>query len=343
MRIAIVNDMKMAAEVLRRVIATSPNYQLAWIAADGKEAVERCKTDRPDLILMDLIMPVMDGVESTRRIMKECPCPILVVTARISNAIGKVYDAMGAGALDAVNTPVLNRDGVVSGGLHLLEKIAVIGRLIGDCRHDPIATPIPPPNTGSKLPKLILIGSSTGGPQALSNVLAGLPKGINLAVIIAQHVDMDFAPGLVDWLASRSPMPVSAAVAGEPPKAGHVNIAVSPDHLVIACDLTLIYTPNPRECPYRPSVDALFRSAATYWPDPGEAILLTGMGRDGAQGMLQLRKRKWHTIAQAEDDCVVYGMPKAAAELDAAVEVLPSNRIAASILSRVAYKGVDPI
>jgi two-component system response regulator WspF len=131
MKIAIVNDLLMASEALRRTVASCPEYSVAWIARDGEEAVRKCEKDRPDLILMDLIMPVMNGVEATRRIMQSSPCAILVVTATVEGNVALVFDAMGHGALDAVNTPVLGTDGSLHGSRELLTKIENIGRLIG--------------------------------------------------------------------------------------------------------------------------------------------------------------------------------------------------------------------
>ncbi|MBC7977496.1 MAG: response regulator, partial [Myxococcales bacterium] len=139
MRIGIVNDLALATEAIRRVLVASAVHQVAWIARDGAEAVARCAEDRPDLVLMDLIMPVLDGVEATRRIMAATPCPILVVTATVDGSFGRVYDALGAGALDAVNTPVLGGPDGAAGAAALLAKIAVIGRITGTGS----ATPMP--------------------------------------------------------------------------------------------------------------------------------------------------------------------------------------------------------
>jgi two-component system response regulator WspF len=131
MRIAIVNDMLLACEALRRVVLSVPEHQVAWTARDGAEAIERARADRPDLILMDLIMPRMNGAEATRRIMAESPCPILIVTATVGGRMNKVFEAMGHGALDAVNTPTLGPQGEVQGAAALLDKIATVGKLIG--------------------------------------------------------------------------------------------------------------------------------------------------------------------------------------------------------------------
>ncbi|MEW6365907.1 MAG: response regulator, partial [Acidobacteriota bacterium] len=129
MRIAIVNDMILAVEALRRVVTSRPDLSIAWVALDGQEAVDKCAADRPDIILMDLIMPVMNGVEATRRIMRDSPCAILVVTATVQGNISLVFEAMGCGALDAVQTPVLGPGGHISGGADLLARIGIVGQL----------------------------------------------------------------------------------------------------------------------------------------------------------------------------------------------------------------------
>src|SRR5262245_879189 len=138
MRIAIVNDLALAQAVLRRLVESIPGYTVAWTAADGAEAVRKAAADRPDVILMDLIMPVMDGAEATRRIMASSPCPILVVTASVGGNFGKVYEALGAGGLDAVKTPVLGPGGQLEGGSAILERLTKLER----------ATAVLPPSPG---------------------------------------------------------------------------------------------------------------------------------------------------------------------------------------------------
>jgi two-component system response regulator WspF len=340
MRIAIVNDVRMAAETLRRVVASVPGYDVAWIAYDGAEAVSQCAIDRPDLILMDLIMPVMDGVEATRQIMTQSPCAILVVTATVEGNAAQVFQAMSHGALDAVNTPMLGIGGDPSSGQALTDKVATIAKLLG--KRGGQSTEPPPERTRSlevpslgAAPPLIAIGSSTGGPAALAEILAALPANLRAAIVIAQHVDEQFSQGMADWLNDRTPLPVAIARPGGRLEVGKVLLAGTNDHLVVDANLRLRYTPEPRHYPYRPSVDVLFESLANHWPQPGSAIVLTGMGRDGARGLKTLRDRGWRTIAQDRATCVVYGMPKAAAELGAAQQVLPIGAIAPALLSQL--------
>ncbi|HCE44684.1 MAG TPA: chemotaxis response regulator protein-glutamate methylesterase [Lentisphaeria bacterium] len=331
MRIAIVNDMKMAVEILRRIVSSqSPRHEVAWVAYDGREAVEKCIKDTPDLILMDLIMPVMDGAESTRRIMAAAPCGILVVTASVKGNSSKVFEAMSCGALDAVNTPAIGTDGNMSGAEQLLRKINQLEIL---CRNPASGTIhlkktfTADPGISSATPYLVAVGASTGGPAALAKLVAELPAGFGAAMVIIQHIDKEFSAGLATWLSSFSKVKVNIAVAGESPVPNNIYLAETNDHLTINSSLRFIYTEDPLELPYRPSVDVFFESVYRNWPRNGSAVVLTGIGRDGAQGILALKKKGWRTMAQNKESCVVYGMPKAVAELGAADMILPPEMI----------------
>ena len=333
MRIAIVNDLRMAVEILRRAIAMEPGHQVAWIAYNGAEAVDMCRADRPDLILMDLIMPEMDGVEATRRIMKTCPCPILVVTATVSGNAGKVFEAMGCGALDASATPFLAAGGGIEGARDLLKKIATIGKLTGKGAALPAPAPGAAAGARHRRMAMVAIGASTGGPAALADILGALPAKLQAPVVIVQHVDAQFAGGLVDWLQAHSRMPTRLAIEGVAPEPGTVYVAGTNDHLVIDPGRRFRITPEPLDYPYRPSADVFFNSLCRNWPLGGAAVLLTGMGRDGAAGLLNLRRAGWRTIAQDKATSVIFGMPKAAADLGAAEQILPLDKIAAAILA----------
>jgi len=331
MRIGIVNDVRAACEALRRVVDSLPDHEIAWMAADGVEAVAMAKRDRPELILMDLIMPHLDGVQATRQIMASAPCAILVVTATVSGNISLVYEAMGFGALDAVDTPMLGPAGAVCGAGALVEKIGMIATIVGssDTRR-----PTRPAATGGP-PKLVVVGASTGGPKAISDLLLPLPHDWNAAVLVVQHVDVAFSQGLAKWLSDRTGRAVRVAEHGQHPAAGDVLLAGTNDHLVLSKSRTLEYREEPREVFFRPSVDVFFESVADHWPQTGIAILLTGMGRDGARGLLKLRSRGWHTLAQDEASSVVWSMPKAGIDAGAACEVLSVDQMARSLIARI--------
>ena len=341
MRIGIVNDMSMAREALRRVVVSSPEHKVIWTASDGAEAIALAREERPDLILMDLVMPGTDGVEATRRIMGESPCAILVVTATVSGHLSKVYQAMGYGALDAIDTPALGTRGDVTGAALLLHKIEIINMLIGKPAERPRyrqseSASMSPASFGPRveqpsLKPLVVLGASTGGPHALAKVLSHLPATLAATIIIVQHVDAAFAPGLGQWLTEQARRPVTVITEEHRPDPRQVLLSATDDHLLLGEDLRLYYSAEPRTVCYRPSVDVFFGSVARNWRRPGVAALLTGMGRDGAQGLLQLRGLGWRTIAQDESSSVVWGMPRAAIEIGAAEEVLHLDRIAEAI------------
>lgn len=331
MKIAIVNDMPMAVEALRRAIALEPAHQVVWVASNGAEAVERCAECVPDLILMDLIMPVMDGVEATRQIMAATPCAIVIVTVDREQNMHRVFEAMGHGALDVVDTPAMGAGDPKQAAAPLLRKILNIGWLIGerDSRVSTVETPV-----RQNLPRhgLVVIGSSAGGPVALEILLKGLPTNFPAAIVLVQHVDQVFAVGMAEWLSSASGLPVRLARDGEPPQAGTVLLAGTNHHIRLLKNGHLAYTAEPVNEIYRPSIDVFFESVARYWRGDAVGVLLTGMGRDGAQGLKTMRQQGFLTIAQDQGSSAVYGMPKAAADIDAAVEIRPLDQIAPRLI-----------
>jgi len=351
MRIAIVNDMLLAVEAMRRAVVSSGEHRVAWVARDGAEAVALARQDRPDLILMDLIMPRMDGVEATRLIMAQAPCPILVVTANMNENPGQVFEAMGAGALDAVTTPVLGRPGradparpgpLRAAGQHrgpnpdgsgdtdgtrgLLAKIDSIRRLTGDGLTRTGVNGPPPPE--KQRDQLVAIGASAGGPAAVAKVLGDLPADFPAAIVVVQHVDVQFARGLADWLGLHTVLQVQLALEGDVVRPGRVFLSGRDQHLVFTGPRQLGYVKPAAECSFCPSVDVFYASAQRHWTGRLAGVLLTGMGRDGAVGLKALRGAGHLTIAQDAASCAVYGMPKAAAEMDAAAQILPLDQIA---------------
>lgn len=327
MKIAIVNDMPMAVEALRRALAFEPAHQVVWVASNGSEAVQRCAALTPDLILMDLIMPVMDGVEATRRIMAATPCAIVIVTVDREQNVHRVFEAMGHGAMDVVDTPAIGAGDPKEAAAPLLRKILNIGWLVG--QRDSHVRPTPAP-LGVVVQRngLVAIGSSAGGPAALEVVLKGLPGEFPAAIVLVQHVDQVFAAGMAQWLSSSSGLQVRLACEGEPPQSGVVLLAGTNHHIRLLKSGTLAYTAEPVNEIYRPSIDVFFESVASYWSGDAVGVLLTGMGRDGAQGLKLMRQRGFLTIAQDQQSCAVYGMPKAAAAIDAAMEIRPLDTIA---------------
>jgi two-component system response regulator WspF len=337
MKVAIVNDSKMAAEILRRILAELPDFTLAWIAYSGDEALRLCAQSKPDIILMDLIMPGIDGAETTRRIMQTTPCVILVVTATTVGNRDMVFEAMGYGALDAVNTPVLGAGESLDGAEPLIQKLRMVSRLVGDHgeRLGHLRQKAAVPDT-SGLP-IVAIGASTGGPQALAQILSQLPPQFPGVVLVVQHVDEQFTPSLAAWLRHSSALPVCIARDGETVHSGGVWIAGTSNNLTYD-NGRLTYTPAPKNAIHSPSIDALFLSLARPHRATRIGVLLTGMGRDGAAGLLALRKSGALTIAQDAETSVVYGMPKAAVENNGAGEVMPLQSIGPRIRDAILHQ-----
>ena len=183
--------------------------------------------------------------------------------------------------------------------------------------------------------KLIAIGASAGGPAAIAIILRALPADFPAAIVIVQHIDADMAVGMADWLSTQTPLPVRPAQEGDRPTQGAALVAATPDHLVLKAPERVGYTRDPIDYAYRPSVDAFFESVHRYWKGEAVGVLLSGMGGDGARGLKALRDQGRYTIAQDKETSAVYGMPKAAAKLDAAVDILPVERIASALIAAV--------
>jgi two-component system response regulator WspF len=333
-RIGIVNNLSRETEALLQAVALKPEHHVIWIGKSGADAVELCAKEKPDLILMGLLAG-MDGVEATRRIMVSAPCAIVIVTGSVQVNAARVFEAMGQGALDVVDLPA-GTGSLQENAAPLLAKIATISRLIGE---KDVLRRVPASGNGSsgslRQHPLIAIGASAGGPSALAAVLRGLPSDFPAAIVVIQHVEAQFAGGMADWLSQQSAVPVSVATEGACPAIGRVLLAGTSDHLALKTATRLGYTPEPRDYPYRPSVDVFFDSVSRLWRGDAVGVLLTGMGSDGALGLRELRSRGHHTIAQDRATSAVYGMPKAAAALNAAVDILPMDRIASRLVDVV--------
>ena len=335
MKIGIANDVAMAAEALRRAIAGTNEHQVIWIARTGLEAVRMCIDKRPDLVLMDLNMPELDGVEATRQIMEKAPCAILVVTGVPQDSVSQVFRALGAGALDVTATPVMA--GAGGDAAALLAKIKTIGKLVRASRSD-VVKPHAPSAHSDGVRHLLAIGASTGGPLAVAHILRGWIPPPGTAVVVVQHIDANFAGHFSKWLGEQLAMPVKVIEEGDALEAGCVQIARTNDHLTLSSRQRLHYAQEPRDYPYRPSVDVFFDCVAHEWKGEATGILMTGMGRDGAQGLLSMRRAAKATIAQDQASSAVYGMPRAAADIDAAQQILSLEQIARLLRSRPGSK-----
>jgi two-component system response regulator WspF len=328
MRIAIAHESRGTIAALKQAISTVREWKVAWTATDGESAVSHCASDRPDVLLVSPVLPGLDGVEVTQRVMRDSPCVVVVVTDEHRRHPGEVFEAMGAGAVDAIQAPAVGTSGRLSGVDAVVSRLQIASRLV--VSREPAAPPRRA-TVRAAAPQLVAIGASTGGPAAVAEVIAALPEGFPAAVVVVQHVDAQFTENLASWLGAQTRLPVRLAQAGQRPAPGEVALTGSNDDLALTAHLEFTYR-RPRDGTfYHPSADVFFESVAAYWPAAGVAALLTGIGSDGAEGLLALRAKGWHTIAQDEHSSVVYGMPRAAVELKAATDVLPVGRIGEAI------------
>jgi two-component system response regulator WspF len=337
MRIGIVGALPEMITCLRQALALRPHHDLLWVAGDGAHGVELCAQARPDLLLMDLAEPGNRCLDAIQRIMANTPCAILIITRNADADSSRVFAAMGRGAIDVVDAP-LSGSGV-GNTAELLRKLDTLNTLVSSPRFIPGINGMADTASFAHIkPRLVAIGASAGGPSALVKLLAKIPPDFPAAIVIVQHVDAQFAAGMAEWLSRDSLLPVSVATEGGQILPGSVLLAATNDHLLLKSKDRLGYTREPSECVYRPSIDLFFDSVCAWWSGEAVGVLLTGMGRDGAKGLKAMRNKGHYTIAQDQATSAVYGMPKAAVALGAAVDVLPIERIAPRLVDTFCYK-----
>ena len=343
-RVLVVEDSLSVRKRLIEVLGGDPELEIVGEADDGKTAIDLCRTLRPDVITLDMMLPVMTGLAATEYIMAHCPTPILIVSASTNRGeLFRTYEALAAGALDVLEKPTGTEigdawDRKLISTVKLLSRIRVITHVRGKLSAPP--RPETTPRGGDARCDFVAIGASTGGPAAILELLSALPSTFALPLLIVLHIGQAFAASLADWLDGLCPLGVSYATDGEflpPVGRGRVILAPPDRHLVLRGGrLRLTSTPERHSC--RPSVDELFESIAREAGDRCAACLLTGMGKDGAAGLLAVRRAGGVTIAQDEQSSVVFGMPREAIELGAAERILPIRDIA-PVLKALAAPG----
>lgn len=339
-RVLLVDDSPIALHILQRLLSSAPGIQVVGTAANGKEALDLLPELNPDVICTDLHMPVMDGLELTRAVMNRYPRPILVVSVSVEPNSPNIFRLLEAGALDIYPKPraILEADQdklakELASKIRILAGVHVFRRTTAALRPPPAPAPrFQPSHTRLRM---VVIGASTGGPQALREILAHLPRDFPVPVVCVQHIGSDFLGEMVTWLAEVSPLPVRKAVQGEQPQAGVVYFAREDAHLGFDTSGRFDLIQAPVCDGHRPSVTLTLRAAAHCFGAAVVGVLLTGMGRDGANGMADIAAAGGVTIAQDEASSVVYGMPKAAVELGAALHVLPIEQIAPALVGLV--------
>jgi len=351
-KVLVVDDSKTVRDLLIYILGSDPEIEIIGTVSNGKEAIifiEDSITGRhekPDLITMDILMPVMDGLEATRRIMGTYPLPIVIISSSLNhNEVDMTFQSLAAGAVSVLEKPkgIEHPDyAIISDELKrhvkLMSEVKVVRRIFNNHKKKSFQErPAPGINSFAESPKieLVAIGASTGGPPVLHTILSSLHDNFPVPILIVQHIAAGFLQGLVDWLDQFSTLNVNIAIHGEKILPGHVYLAPDEHHLGVDESRRIKLSNNDSENGLRPAVSHLFRSIAEVYGKHSLGILLTGMGKDGAQELRLLRNRGAITIAQDEKSSVVHGMPGEAIQIGAAIHVLSPEEIALRIKNMV--------
>jgi two-component system chemotaxis response regulator CheB len=345
-RVAVVDDSSFMRKAVVRMLAQEPRIVVVGTAASGEELLAQIDTWQPDVITLDLFMPGMGGLRTLDRIMEHKPLPVIILSSHSRERAPVTIEALHRGAVDFIDKQRYSLVDFQALGEVLIDKILLVtGAHVHPGRTGtpgPTTEPVRPerrafprvssrPVTAPPACDLLLIGASTGGPVAIREILEDLGSDLRVPAVVVQHMPKGFTRAFAERLNSQLPVPVLEVLGSEPLLPSTVYIAPAESHLVIRGrpgELTVATTREPDDLTHRPSVDVLFCSAARIPKLRTVALLLTGMGTDGAKGMQELAIAGAQTLAQDADTSVVYGMPRAAAELGAAREILPLGQIA---------------
>ena len=349
-KVLIVEDSLVGQNLLKGLIYSDSRFELIGIAQNGRQAVEYIAREKPDVVSMDINMPVMDGVEATREIMQTHPVPIVIVSSFYnSSEVEMAMKVLTAGAVSILPRPFgpghpkyaqtarqyLNM-------LKSMSEVKVVKRIRKQADYQNLQTVFSEVikqdiKSGGQLKldtfnvKIVLIGASAGGPEGIQTILSGLPENFPLPILIVQHIDANFAEGYSNWLNSTSNLPVHIAVNNDIMMPGHVYLPPGNKHIAVKSKGVISVSDAPPVKGLKPSVGVLFQSAADVYGSETLAILLSGMGRDGAAELKILRNLGAFTIAQDEQSCLVYGMPGEAVRMGAALKILPPVNIVLEI------------
>lgn len=342
-RVMIVEDSLVVRQLLAHIIARDPRLILAAAVSSAEEALREITRVQPDVISMDIRLPGMDGLEATRRIMSDHPTPIVVIAGSVEDSALKIsMNALRAGALSVVEKPV----GVTSDGyeaiadtictqLYIMSRVPVVRQRSFAWRHATESDSALRDELTSPQPTLMTIAASTGGPPALAKVLGSLPADFPIPILLVQHMGAPFMEGFASWLDGITALDVAIAREQEIPCAGRVYVAPGDRHLLLSAAGTLQISASPPLASQRPSATVMFRSVAKVLGSKGLGVLLTGMGEDGAEGLVEMRRAGAYTIAEDESTAVVYGMPAAALRMGGVRASLPLDMIASRIAQLV--------
>lgn len=346
--VLVVEDSSVVRELLVHILSSDPKIRVIGAAGNGKEALEAVDRSRPDLVTMDVHMPGMDGLEATRVIMETNPVPIVIVTGSASMMEMEIsFRAIEAGALTVIQKPVgpghpdyEARARELIRTVKLMSEVKVVRRWARRPRKEAEAYSRTLAQISAPDIRAVAIGASTGGPPVIQQILSGLPREFPIPVLIVQHMAAGFIQGFTEWLSQTSPLPIHLAINGSRLLPGHIYIAPEGLQMKVGMNGRLICSEDNPENGLRPSVSYLFRSVADVFGKNAVGILLTGMGKDGAVELKMMKEKGALTIAQDKESSIIYGMPGAASDLDAASLILPPGKISEALVSLFGKNGL---
>jgi len=338
-RILVVDDSLLARKFISEFLSVDPELEIIGTAQNGQEAIELTKRLKPDLITMDISMPVMDGLLATEHIMAYQPTPILVMSNLLKSELHLSFQAISTGAVEAVEKPNFS-EGISSKTteklirtVKLVSNVKVITHLSGKLKRNTSAT-LAKPKTRDSECNLVAIGASTGGPKVLAQILSQLPKNFSSGIVIVQHISTGFTSGLVDWLNRECPLEVTEAKSGDQIKPGLVFVAPCENHMLVTNNGRIRLNKGLPVGGNRPSVSILMSSTAKVYGKNCMGVILTGMGEDGATGMQDIKQAGGTTIAQDENSSAIFGMPKAAIDAGAVDKILNVDEIGQFLVNK---------
>lgn len=338
-RVLIVEDSSVFQTVLKNILSSSPEIEVAGIANNGVEGLALIPKLQPDVICTDFYMPKMGGLEFTQQVMTQYPRPILVISVSVQpEQRHRIFELLEAGAVDIFPKPRsgLNSDVQLNQKM-LINKIKILAgvKVFRKRASRPNAQSNPLPDKSQPLVtnsasgiKIVAIGTSTGGPQALQTIFEGLPANFPVPIVCVQHISHGFLDGLIQWLSATCPLSLTIATNGTTPQPGTIYFPTEGKHLELDSQRQFVYSDAPPVGGHRPAVNVTFKSVAGIYGREAIAVLLTGMGKDGAEGMQMIRQAGGFTIAQDQATSVIFGMPKEAIEMGAVKQILPIQKIA---------------
>jgi two-component system, chemotaxis family, protein-glutamate methylesterase/glutaminase len=344
-RVLIVEDSAIFQSVLKNIFHSSPEVEVVGTANNGLEGLALIPQLNPDVICTDFHMPRMDGLEFTKQVMAQYPRPILVISVSVqTEQRHRIFELLEAGAVDIFPKPRpgTNQDAQID-RLKLINKIKILAgvkvfKKRTSCSSIQSQSQLKTTTSLSKNSlnsiKIVAIGTSTGGPQALQTIFSGLPANFSVPIVCVQHISPGFLDGLIQWLALTCPLPIQIAKSGIIPQPGTIYFPPEKKHLEFNSQRQLVCSDAPPVGGHRPAVNITFKSVAQVYGQNALAILLTGMGKDGAEGMQMIQQAGGLTIAQDQDTSVIFGMPKEAIELGAAKHILPLPEITPFLLEK---------